>query len=171
MTFPESCSNAVDEVIQVWQAANIPTMQKRNAVAKLKSLYDKYGLVHKNKGRRTDRQIEIEQDFTSYLDKLFDVAHADCKGMIKIKEDWAFLEDQRGPRKMMMTQEDLEFKHREEKRQKRANEELKRREKAKQNTEMAVAVEGSCEGELEESDKDGDLHNIITHARQIETDY
>ena len=156
LALSESCSNTVDEVIQIWQAANIPTTQKRNAVTKLKSLYDKYGLIHKNKGRRTDRQIEIEEDFISLLDKLFDVAHADCKDMIKIKEDWTFLEDQRGPRKMMMTQEDLEFKRREERRQKRVRDELKRQEKAKQSTEMTVAVEGFGEGDLEESDKDGD---------------
>ena len=67
LTLSAICSNTVDEVLKIWYNANIPTTQKRNAVTKLKTLYDKYGLVHKNKTRRTERQMALETDFSQSL--------------------------------------------------------------------------------------------------------
>jgi hypothetical protein len=67
------------------------------------------------------------------MEKLFDVAHADCekeKSAIEIPNDKMFLEDQRGPRKMTIDKEDLDFKEGEDKRQRRRVEETRRRETA-----------------------------------------
>ena len=129
----QSCSNVIDEVFAIWFIAHIPTTQKPNAVAKLKTLYDRYVKLGKNKSRRTERQMELEAEFTTLMNKLSDVAHANCSkvpSLIKIPEDVAFLEDQRGERKMAIGQEDTEFQEREVKRQRRQAEETRRRERA-----------------------------------------
>jgi len=131
LSLSESCSNAVDEVLHLWYISHIPTTQKRNAVTKLKALYARHVGLGRNKARRTDRQLELESEFCELMEKLFDVAHADCdkeKSAIELPKDRIFLEDQRGPRKMTIDKEDLDFKQREERRQRRQVEEERRRE-------------------------------------------
>jgi hypothetical protein len=113
LSLSASCSNVIDEVLQIWNAASIPATQKPNAVAKLKALYLKHAGLGKNKTRRNERQEELEGDFCTLLKKLFDVAHADSESLIKIPADWAFLQDQRGPIKMTIADEDMDFKARE----------------------------------------------------------
>jgi len=78
LSLSESCSNVIDEVLSLWFIAHIPTTQKPNAVAKLKALYDRYVKLGKHKGRASERQKELEEDFGKLLNKLFDVAHANC---------------------------------------------------------------------------------------------
>jgi len=39
------------------------------------------------------------------MDKIFDTAHASSESLIKLKQDWTFLRDQRGPREMTMMKE------------------------------------------------------------------
>lgn len=68
------------------------------------------------------RQLEIETEFCCQLPKLFDIGHAGCKELIKIPEDWCFLEDQRGGKQMLMGEEDLEFRIRYKKKHKRIQE-------------------------------------------------
>ena len=41
LSLSTSCSNVIDELFSLWFIAHIPTMQKPNAVAKLKVLYDR----------------------------------------------------------------------------------------------------------------------------------
>src|SRR6476469_7190076 len=106
-----SCSNVIDELFSIWDIAHIPTTQKPNAVAKLKLLYDRYVKLGKNKSRRSDRQIRLEEEFSLTMNKLFDVAHANCDNVpsiIKISDDFLFLQDQRGARKMSIGEEDIE---------------------------------------------------------------
>ena len=149
LSLSESCSNVVDGVLYLWYLSHIPTTQKRNAVAKLKVLYEKHVSLGRNKSRRTDRQLELESEFCELMEKLFDVAHADCdkeKSAIEIPKDRVFLQDQRGPRKMFIDKEDLDFKEREEKRQRRRAEEVRRRETAlKEVSEVSSVVDLSYE--------------------------
>jgi len=49
LSLSQSCSNVIDEVFAIWFIAHIPTTQKPNAVAKLKTLYDRYVKLGKNK--------------------------------------------------------------------------------------------------------------------------
>ena len=58
LSLSSSCSNVANEVLLLYYAANIPTTQKPNIVAKLKKLYQNYISVAKNKARQTDRQRE-----------------------------------------------------------------------------------------------------------------
>ena len=155
LSLSQSCSNVIDEVFGIYFLSHIPTTQKPNAVAKLKGLYDRHVKLAKNKGRRTDRQKELEDEFGVTMNKLFDVAHADCNkipSLIKIPEDIMLLEDQRRERKMEIGQEDTEFKEREGKRQQRQQEEMNRIEKAKKDA--AVVCNSSYVASTDESDQE-----------------
>jgi hypothetical protein len=125
LTLSESCSNVVNEVLLLWQAANIPTKQKPNAVTKLKMIYNKYVKTGKNKNRASERQRQIEKEFSEELKKLFDISHSDSEQRIKIPEDWNFLQDQRGQRMMIMGGEDKVFKNREVRKEARQNKKRK----------------------------------------------
>jgi hypothetical protein len=151
LSLSASCSNVIDEVLQLLYTANISTTQKPNAVAKLKALYEKHAGLGKNKIRRTERQKEMERDFCNLLKKLFDVAHADCESLIKIPEDWAFLQDQRGAMKMAMAEEDMDFKEREERKQQRKQDELRRQKKAMKMAEPATVIQSFSDDEVEKS--------------------
>ena len=118
LSLSQSCLNVVDEVLYLWYISHIPTTQKQNAVAKLKVLYGKHVGLGRNKSRRTNRQLELESEYCELVEKLFDVAHTDCekeKSAIEIPNDKMFLEDQRGPRKMTIDKENLDFKEGEDK--------------------------------------------------------
>ena len=116
MELSQSCSNTIDEVLQIWFITNVLTTQKRNAIGKLKVLFNSYVKIRKNKSCRTERYLKLETDLVNKINKLFDVAHADCERLIKIKQDINFLQDKREKRKMVLGEEDLEFKEREQKR-------------------------------------------------------
>ena len=113
-----SCSTVIDETLVIWHAANIPTTQTRNAVSKLKILYQKHVSVAKNKLRQTDRQQELEYEYSELMMKLFDISHAYSDHIIRIDEDRQFLEDHRRDRKMIMGEEDQAFRQMKEKREK-----------------------------------------------------
>ena len=166
LTLSASCSNVINEVFVLWHAANIPTIQKPNAVAKLKALYGKHEGLARNKSRRTDRQAQLEQDFSSLLKNLFDIAHADCQKMIKIKEDWIFLQDQRVDRKMAMGEEDIEFKAREERKRQRKEHEFFRKEKASKTADMFASTVM-----LTDSDQDDDNEpTFLLDNSELKTD-
>ena len=159
LSLSDSCSNVIDEVLSLWFIAHIPTTQKPNAVSKLKAVYKRYVKLGKNKARRTDRQIELEANFCLQMNQLFDVAHANCDqfpSLIKIPEDFAFLEDQRGDRKMTIGKEDTEFQEREAKRQRRQTE-VHRREKA-----LKEAADASALITVDPSDDEAEIQVLNT---------
>lgn len=125
-----SSSITIDELYQLWQMANIPTTQKPNAVAKLKKVYEKYVSICKNKNRQTLRQIELQSMFLDQLENLFNISHASSKSLIKIPQDWDFLQDQLTARNMIMIGEDKIFKQKEKMKQTLKLEEYQRYEKA-----------------------------------------
>ena len=172
---PRSCSNVIDDVLQFWHMANIPTKHKPNAIAKLKAFYQEYVLLRKNKARRTERQGQLETDFSHKLNQLFDLSHANSEQLIKIPQDFEFLQDQQGPRKMIMTGEDLQFKKREEKRQKRQGEEMMRIEKEQEAKKQMVmnpneVLDDSSQSTGEESANDDEPVEINKYfSKQIDT--
>ena len=106
MELSQRCSNTIDEVLQIWFIANVPTTQKRNAVAKVTVLYNFYVEIGKNKSQRTEKQLKLETDLVNKFNKLFDGTHSDCDRLIKIQQDKNFLPDRREKRKMVMDTED-----------------------------------------------------------------
>jgi hypothetical protein len=71
--------------------------QHHNAIAMLKTMYERHVNLGKNKGRLLDRQITLEGEFSMLMTRLFDVAHANCNkvpNLIKVPANIVFLEDQ-----------------------------------------------------------------------------
>ena len=73
-------------------------------------MYDKHASIASNKAGHINRHIEPESEFCGVLENLFYIRQADCENMVKIPEDWCFLQDQQQERKMTMGEEDLEFR-------------------------------------------------------------
>lgn len=91
----ESANITINEILEIWGKAHIPTTQSYNAIAKLKSVHKKWSNLKKRINQRTPAQEEKEKDFQDKLNDLFDIAHADAMEMIKISEDRDFLLAQR----------------------------------------------------------------------------
>jgi len=165
LSLSTSCSNVADEILVLWNLANIPTTQKPHITDKIKALYQKHVNVGKNKQRRTERQSELESKFSYSLTLLFDIAHADCEHLLRIDEDKDFLKDQRGGRQMVMGKEDLHFKAIEERRLKRKHDELRQKERACRTETLSTsnAAPDSTTQEVDlcsETDKDDDSFEV-----------
>ena len=72
----------------------------------MKKIVDEYRNIARNSNRETQSQKKREQLFTEKLCHLFDIAHQDAVKIMNStrgnEENISFLNDQRGPRKMMM---------------------------------------------------------------------
>lgn len=113
----------LDELVEVWARAAIPTKHQKHCVDKLELIHKKWLLLNKNKSRSSQSQTDRENLFITELDKLFDIAHIDAINQIRIGEDKKFLIDQRSERKMAMSSLDKELAskiERAEKRKRRA---------------------------------------------------
>ena len=99
----------IEEVFQVWTKASIPTIEKRNAIQKIKTEYEKHRKALKNSSRRGAVQKQREADYKKYSLGLFDMAKGDVMSVIKIQEDRDFLLDQRSTRKLFIGGTDKEF--------------------------------------------------------------
>ena len=109
-TLSISCNTVADENMMFWFKANISTIPKPHVVAKLKSSHKQHVQVSKHRSRKSATQHSYQKKFTAKMNTLFDIAHGEWDCLIKINEDKQFLIDQRGPRKMLMTSEDLIYK-------------------------------------------------------------
>uniref|UniRef100_UPI00358EBD2F uncharacterized protein n=1 Tax=Myxine glutinosa TaxID=7769 RepID=UPI00358EBD2F len=102
------------EIQEVWETASLPTVSHAQAIEKLRSFHDKYNSILKvYKGRKD--QATYKQRLTDFLDKsnnLFDLSKCKCSDMVSncncLKEhkvpqkEREFLQDQRGPRNMVL---------------------------------------------------------------------
>uniref|UniRef100_UPI00358F8643 uncharacterized protein n=1 Tax=Myxine glutinosa TaxID=7769 RepID=UPI00358F8643 len=102
------------EIQEVWVTASLPTVSHAQAIEKLRSFHDKYNSILKvYKGRKD--QATYKQRLTDFLDKsnnLFDLSKCKCSDMVSncncLKEhkvpqkEREFLQDQRGPRNMVI---------------------------------------------------------------------
>ena len=109
-TLSIACGTVADEVMSFWVKANIPTTAQPHVVTKLKALHQQHIQVSKHKKRQSVTQAGKEDDFTRGMNQLLDIAHADWEVRTRIPEDRLFLIDQRGPRQMSMTTEDMVYK-------------------------------------------------------------
>ena len=117
----------VDEILEVWTKAFIPTTLKRNVIDKLEEWHSRWLLLNKNKGRVSEAQKEREKQYAKQLDVVFDISHTNALSLIKIQQDKNFLMDQRNQRKMYISDEDKELtKKKERVRQRLASEEQRR---------------------------------------------
>ena len=147
-TLPVACSIVADEVLSIWVKANIKTITKPYVVAKLKSIHQEHVHVSKHKQRWTMTQLTKEDNFTTWLSQLFDIAHADWRHHTKNLEDRQFLIDQRGPRQMVMSNEDLNYRKAAAKHKKRKqDEECRHQRHTAELAQASAAVEFSLPSE------------------------
>ena len=94
------------EVLQIWTNEGIPASQIQHINKKIEKIIAEYRNIARNINRQTLTQNKREQVFTRKLSTLFDIAHQDAIKSMKSEryndKNIAFLEDQRGPREMMM---------------------------------------------------------------------
>lgn len=91
-TLAESLQLVINEVSKFWNRAGIPVQYSSRCTAKLEKLYNNYRNVQKHPN------AEFGQEFSEYVDKLFDIAHGDVQN--KVDSDvLKFLDDQRTVRK------------------------------------------------------------------------
>ena len=90
-TIQESAAVAAEETLNFWERARIPTRQQYHIINKIKEQHKQWQGLKKSATRRTQTQQMKENAFTSVLDDLFDIAHADALSLIKISEDRDFL--------------------------------------------------------------------------------
>ena len=90
-TIRQSSAATVKEIAKFWHKARIPIRDAQNCQTKLERSFEEWRLLKKNKGRQSLSQRSREAEFTSRLDDLFDIAHADALSMIQIDEDRQFL--------------------------------------------------------------------------------
>ena len=108
-TLPLACGTVAEEIMSLWDKANIATTAKPHVVSKLKHLHQSHVNVSKHRSRQSAAQSVMESNFKLSTNKLFDIAHADWERRTTIQEDRQFLLDQRGPRQMSMTTEDKTY--------------------------------------------------------------
>ena len=92
----ESAGIVARELLPFWERACIATRHLPDIIDKVETTHTSYIKLKKNKNRRSKTQIEHEKAFTTSLDNLFDIAHADALETANA-EDQAFLKAQREP--------------------------------------------------------------------------
>lgn len=160
-TLSKACNAVADEILSFWIKANIATTAKTNIVSKLKKLHEDHIKASKNRKRQSEAQITVEDDFTENLTTLFDIAHAEWEHLTRIPDDRMFLIDQRGPRLMVMTTEDMNFRQAAAKYIRRQKDEENRQvrhlqqkaEPSHSGTAESLAVHNSSSDEEDDGDK------------------
>lgn len=94
-TVKEASKITIAEITKFWMRARIPMRDPQHCQKKLEELFEEWRQLKKNNKRETHNQKAKQQAFSSKLDNLFDVAHADSLNIIKITEDRDFLLAQR----------------------------------------------------------------------------
>lgn len=55
-------------LMNLWFNANIPTTQKPKSIAKFKILYQEHVSARKNKRRKSERQTQLQDNFSAKLE-------------------------------------------------------------------------------------------------------
>jgi len=94
-TIRKSASETIDKILVFWKKANIPVKYKQDAIKKLESMFYAWKDLKKHQSRKSKIHSKKEDDFTSNLQNLFDIAHARALDIMTIEEDKKFLVEQR----------------------------------------------------------------------------
>jgi hypothetical protein len=164
----ENRKKVVDEVLQLWAKARIPTMETRAIIEKLNRILDKYEKLKINRKRKTEQQQTNESLLNDEISKLFDISHKDALSLVTIGEDKDFLIDQRAERNMVMGGEDKMLANKEKKkweREKQMNERRKREKEAMEAQESVVQlVDSSTSSSDTEPSEQGSPHRCTRRS-------
>lgn len=126
----ESARLVVDEVLQFWNRARLPSLSEDNCFKKLKKLYDDLRNVQKNSKSKYETCQQKVNSFKADLDMLFDVAHLEALQLITDEEDKQFLLKQLEPGRVgSMIGIDLNLAMKEQRKMKRMTAEEQRKQK------------------------------------------
>ncbi|KAK0063546.1 hypothetical protein Bpfe_007187 [Biomphalaria pfeifferi] len=159
--------------LKLWNKAGIPTTYDTHVIEKLKSVFEEYGLIKKNKGRASDAQRLREKNFEEKSRKLFDIAHQEAAQLIKIHEDRVFLEDQRSTRQMKMSGIDKQLSKKEDRAGERKHKDEDRKNASAQSSITQIPDSSNSESEenIEEQqqhkDKDYEIEIPLYYKKQL----
>ena len=105
------CQRVRDELLLIWDCANIPTVQHSRIDEKIRKIYKEYCSVKRDYKKKLETNLDSKfkrvDDFRTKCSTLFDISckgpeglHLNCKCSKCILRDQAFLEDQRSARKL-----------------------------------------------------------------------
>lgn len=121
----------IDDILQFWQKANIPTMTMKGYIIKLEKLYEEWKQLSKNRNSQYEKHRINESDFREKIENhIFDVAAPDALQSMKIQDDKDFLllQRQKG-RPGSMCGIDLTLARKQERKARRLEEEENRKKK------------------------------------------
>ena len=90
---------------------------------------------------------------------VFDIAHADWEHRTKVVEDRNFLADQRGPRRMVMTTEDIKYRTATEKYLKRKQDEQRRKQQHEQELPLATTAHADVSSNSSSSEEENSVRD------------
>ena len=164
------------EVLQIWTNEGIPTSQIKHINKKIEKIIDEYKNIAQNINRQTLTQNKREQVFTRKLSTYFDIAHQEAIKIMKSKrynENNAFLEDQRGPRKMMMRGLDEKNKKKYIRSMKRKRREaMKQKEQSRNNDQKSSNSNKDLQSDLTDADSttDGESEEDFMCLKKVKKD-
>ncbi|KAK0065084.1 hypothetical protein Bpfe_005642 [Biomphalaria pfeifferi] len=179
-TVSESAKLTLYKILELWDKARIPTTYDTHVIEKLKSVFEEYQLIKKNKGRASDAQRLREKNFEEKSRKLFDIAHQEAAQLIKIHEDRVFLEDQRSTRQMKKSGIDKQLSKKEDRagERKQKDEDRKMREEHRKNASAQSSItkipdssnsesEENIEEQQQHKDKDYEIEIPLYYKKQL----
>lgn len=95
LSIRESAKTVIKQVKEIWIKARIKTREDKHCIEKIEEHFKEWQRIKKSKGRTSQRQKGIENEFVRQLDMLFDIAHANALEQCKFEEDKLFLIAQR----------------------------------------------------------------------------
>lgn len=157
------------EVEEIWEMASLPTVTHAQAIEKLRSFHNKYNTILKvYKGKKD--QPNYQRRLSEFRDKaniLFDLSKCKCSDMVSkckcVKEqkvpakEREFLQDQRGPRKMVIGSIDQEETSKLKRKAER--EEANSKRIKKQKTDESTSQVRSAKSDEVDTDSDTDTNN------------
>ncbi|KAK0064327.1 hypothetical protein Bpfe_005986 [Biomphalaria pfeifferi] len=179
-TVSESAKLTSYQILELWDKARIPTTYDTHVIEKLKSVFEEYQLIKKNKGRASDAQRLREKNFEEKSRKLFDIAHQEAAQLIKIHEDRVFLEDQGSTRQMKMSGIDKQLSKKEDRAEERKqkDEDRQMREEHRKNASAQSSItqipdssnsenEENIEEQQQHKDKDYEIEIPLYYKKQL----
>lgn len=87
-----------DQLVPFWMKVRLPVRAKQHIIKKIENLNKEHAGLMKNRKRSNKNDVENQEEFSTKLDLLFDISHADSDTLITIEEDKQFLKLQQQER-------------------------------------------------------------------------
>jgi hypothetical protein len=160
------------ELEYLWGKAGIPIKENREIVDQLMRLFQQWYSLNKIKVSLRSKNNTRLDSFKRQLETLCDLSAIDAYRQMRSsrrknwREDWAFYEDQRGPRKGYMTNVDQEFVRKEQQIISKRLRQENRIEKSRQPVETQVPVTLETDNEMSDKENQDDDFQLFNSAKK-----